>query len=70
MISEFTDLAAKIDRLADLTAALKRENAQLRQANSLLATENATFMDRLTQAQVRIEALLASLPADDEASNA
>lgn len=66
MISEFKDLADKIDRLAELTASLRRENAQLRQANALLAGENAVFMDRLAEAQQRVEALLAAIPADDE----
>lgn len=65
MISEFKDLSDKIDRLAELTASLRRENAQLRQSNALLASENAVFMERLAQAQQRVEALLASIPADD-----
>lgn len=66
MISEFKDLADKIDRLAELTLSLRRENAQLRQANALLASENAVFMERLGEAQQRVEALLAAIPADDE----
>lgn len=66
MISEFNDLSAKIARLAALTASLRRENAQLRQANALLSAENEAFMGRLTQAQQRVEALLARIPADDD----
>ena len=65
MISEFQDLSDKIDRLAELTATLRRENALLRQTNSLLSTENLAFMERLAQAQQRVEALLAALPAPD-----
>lgn len=66
MISEFNDLSGKIARLAELSAALRRENAQLRQSNALLAAENEAFMGRLTQAQQRVEALLARIPADDD----
>lgn len=71
MISEFNELSAKIDRLAEMAASLRRENAQLRQSNAALAAENETYMDRLTRAQTRVEALLARLPApDDEATPA
>lgn len=66
MISEFKDLSDKIDRLAELTSSLRRENAQLRQSNALLASENAVYMERLGEAQRRVEALLSSIPADDE----
>jgi FtsZ-binding cell division protein ZapB len=76
MISEFQDLSDKIDRLAELTASLRRENAILRQSNALLSAENIAFMERLTQAQQRVEALLEKMPAqgaaitvtDDEAA--
>ena len=62
MISEFHDLSDKIDRLAELTQSLRRENATLRQSNALLAAENLAFMERLTEAQHRVEALLAQMP--------
>ncbi len=68
MISEFNDLSDKIDRLAELTASLRRENASLRQSNALLAAENEAFMERLSQA------LLSTIPpeasADDELDDA
>ena len=64
MISEFHDLSVKIDRLAELTQSLRRENAHLRQSNALLSAENVAFMDRLGEAQRRVEALLAKLPAE------
>jgi len=66
MIAEFKELSDKIDRLAEMAASLRRENAQLRQANAMLSAENVAFMDRLTQAQTRVEALLAKIPADDD----
>ncbi|UUZ47271.1 hypothetical protein LP420_28055 [Massilia sp. B-10] len=62
MISEFHDLSDKIDRLAQLTLSLRRENATLRQSNALLAAENVAFMERLSEAQRRVEALLAQIP--------
>ena len=64
MISEFHDLSDKIDRLAELTQSLRRENATLRQSNALLAAENEAFMERLSEAQRRVEALLAQIPAE------
>ena len=70
MISEFTDLSDKIDRLAELTQSLRRENATLRQSNAILAAENEAFMTRLVQAQQRVEALLATLPPEPEADPA
>jgi uncharacterized protein (TIGR02449 family) len=69
MISEFQDLSDKISRLAEMTESLRRENAQLRQSNKLLSEENAAYLQRLAQAQQRVEALLGQLPApEDEAA--
>ena len=71
MISEFQDLSDKIDRLAQLTQALRSENYLLRQANALLSAENVDFKNRLIAAQQRVDALLAHLepapetPTDD-----
>ena len=62
MISEFQDLSDKIDRLAQLTQSLRAENYLLRQANTLLSTENLAFKERLIEAQRRVEALLDELP--------
>lgn len=45
-----------------MTQSLRRENAQLRNANQLLADENVAYMQRLTEAQHRVEGLLAHLP--------
>lgn len=63
MISEFQDLSHKIDQLADLTAALRRENALLRQTNVELSAANADYRERLAEARQRIGALLAQMPA-------
>jgi cell division protein ZapB len=62
MISEFQDLSDKIDRLAQLTQSLRAENYLLRQANTLLSTENLAFKER------RVEALLDELPKPPDAS--
>jgi cell division protein ZapB len=66
MISEFHDLSDKIDRLAALTLSLRRENAELRQLNASLSTENAVYMQRLGDVQRRVEALLEKIPALEE----
>jgi cell division protein ZapB len=71
MISEFHDLSLKIDQLAALTATLRRENAELRQANVSLLADNANFRQRLSEARQRIGALLSQipLPAADDADH-
>lgn len=70
MISEFHDLSDKIDRLAALTLSLRRENAELRQLNASLSTENAVYMQRLGDVQRRVEALLEKIPALEQADAA
>ncbi len=71
MISEFQELSDKIDQLAEMTQALRRENAQLRQANAALVVENIGYQKRLSEAAGRVEALLEKVPAlhDDEAAD-
>lgn len=69
MISEFQELSDKIDQLAEMTQALRRENAQLRQANAALVVENIGYQKRLSEAASRVEALLEQVPAlQDEAA--
>jgi regulator of replication initiation timing len=63
MISEFQDLSDKIDQLAEMTHALRRENAQLRQANAALVVENMGYQRRLSEASGRIVALLEKVPS-------
>lgn len=70
MISEFHDLSDKIDRLAALTLSLRRENAELRQLNASLSTENAVYMQRLGDVQRRVEALLEKIPALEQGLDA
>ena len=73
MISEFQELSDKIDRLAQLTQALRSENFLLRQANALLIAENVDFKNRLQQAQHRVEAMLVHLeppPANSDDAEA
>jgi cell division protein ZapB len=66
MISDFQELSDKIDQLAEMTAALRRENAQLRQANAALVVENMGYQRRLSEASVRVEALLEQIPAVED----
>ncbi|WP_432380369.1 hypothetical protein [Duganella sp. P38] len=70
MISEFQELSDKIDQLAEMTAALRRENAQLRQANAALVVENMGYQRRLSEASSRVEALLEHIPAPDNGDTA
>jgi hypothetical protein len=62
MISEFQDLSDKISRLAELADSLRRENTKLRVLNKTLAEENVAYTQRLSEAQRRVEGLLAHLP--------
>jgi FtsZ-binding cell division protein ZapB len=62
MISDFQELADKIEQLAELTQSLRRENAQLRQANAALVAENLGFQGRLAEAHQRVSALLEHIP--------
>ena len=66
MISEFQDLSDKIERLAALVGSLRSENAQLRQTNVLLNEVNTALIERLVEAQRRVEAVLEQLPAPAE----
>lgn len=70
MISDFQELSDKIDQLAEMTVALRRENAQLRQANAALVVENMGYQRRLSEASVRVEALLEHIPALDNGAAA
>ncbi|WP_426173857.1 hypothetical protein [Massilia sp. TWR1-2-2] len=70
MISEFQELSDKIDRLAEMTAALRRENAGLRHANVVLAAEKAGYLGLLAEAQQRVSALLDKFPAEAGATTA
>jgi FtsZ-binding cell division protein ZapB len=63
MIADFQDLSDKIDRLAELTQSLRRENAQLRQANAALVADNLEYQRRLGEAHARVMALLDKIPA-------
>jgi len=70
MISDFQELSDKIDQLAEMTQALRRENAQLRQANAALVVENLGYQKRLAEAATRVEALLEQVPdLDGEAED-
>ncbi|XYJ11439.1 hypothetical protein ACSUZJ_05470 [Telluria sp. B2] len=75
MISEFQDLSDKIERLAALVGTLRSENAQLQQTNVLLNEVNTALLERLVEAQRRLEAVIEQLPAPaeeeaDESTNA
>ncbi|MCU6496837.1 hypothetical protein LPN04_03405 [Rugamonas sp. A1-17] len=65
MIPDFQELSDKIDQLAEMTHALRRENAQLRQANAALVVENMGYQRKLSEAAGRVEALLEKIPALD-----
>ena len=71
MNSEFDLLSEKINGLAELAHALRRENAELRLKVSEIAAENAALATRMLEAHQRVSALLEKLPLsehDEEAA--
>ncbi len=68
MISDFNQLSEKIGRLAEMTRALRRENAELRMNAANLEAENAGLLQRIEEAHQRVTALLERIPVpeDDE----
>jgi cell division protein ZapB len=69
MIADFNLLSEKIDRLAALTALLRRENAELRLQTVALSADNAALANRMQDAQQRVAALISRLPADTAADH-
>jgi hypothetical protein len=73
MISDFQTLSEKISQLAELTQALRSENAELRLRSTALAAENAELVQSMQEAHDRVAALLEKIPAqaqDDEQDEA
>ena len=58
MIADFQELSDKIDRLAELAQALRRENSL-----SALVADNLEYQRRLGEAHARVMALLDKIPA-------
>ncbi len=68
MISDFNQLSEKIGHLAEMTRALRRENAELRMNAANMEAENANLLQRIEEAHQRVTALLERIPVpeDDE----
>ena len=66
MITDFHNLSEKIGQLADLTQALRSENADLRLKAAALAAENADLTRRMQEAHERVSALLEKIPAQEQ----
>ena len=71
MISEFATLLDKIRQLAAATHKLRSENAELRGKLAALGAENLALASRMSQAHLRVTALLETMPEaapDEEAA--
>jgi len=66
MISDFNQLSEKISRLAEMTRALRRENADLRLNAANLVAENANLQHRIEEAHQRVTALLERIPVPED----
>jgi cell division protein ZapB len=69
MISDFDLLSQKVDELARLAHALRRENAGLRASLAVAGAEHDELVRRMQLAQERVMALLARLPAVPDVSD-
>ncbi|HEY6135352.1 MAG TPA: DUF904 domain-containing protein [Rubrivivax sp.] len=63
-MTQFHELADRVDRLVLRHEELKRTNTLLTQEVSALAAERDSLRSRLSAARLRIDALLERLPAD------
>lgn len=70
MISDFQQLAEKVNRLAELAHALRRENADLRRALAEASAEKAELTQRIDEAHRRVAALLDKIPPADQTEEA
>ncbi len=70
MISEFSSLLDKVRQLAELSASLRRENAELRASLATLTEDNARLASRMKEAHDRVAALIDAMPvpSDQEAA--
>lgn len=66
MEQDLDALDARIQALIGLTEGLRSEISELRQGLAASQAENAVLKDKVATARVRLEALLARIPADDE----
>lgn len=64
MVSDFTTLLDKVRQLAELSQALRSENAALRGELATMADEHSRLSARMKEAHDRVETLLGALPAD------
>ncbi len=70
MVSEFSSLLDKVRQLAELSASLRRENAELRASLATLTEDNARLASRMKEAHDRVAALIDAMPvpSDQEAA--
>ena len=68
MSSEFKQLSQKVDQLAALAQAMRRENAGLRLQIADLTESNAGLTARMKTAHDRVTALLEQLPQEEQES--
>ncbi len=66
MIPDFHNLSEKITQLVALTQALRKENAALQLTTAALTAENADLSQRVSDAYLRVSALLQSIPETDQ----
>ena len=68
MANTLEDLAERVDRLVLRHQELQRANALLEQQLAAVSTERDSLKSRLSAARVRVDALIARLPAEGSTS--
>jgi len=68
MISEFTQLAKKVDELAALTHTMRSEIVDLHRQLTALSEVNTDLTTRMQTAHERVSALLAQIPVAEQES--
>jgi cell division protein ZapB len=67
MDAELTSLEGKLDQFVQLCHKLRADNQQLRQQLASALDQRTRLEEKVSSAATRLEALLAQIPAEDEA---
>jgi cell division protein ZapB len=67
MDADLKSLESKIDSLVELCQRLREDNQHLRQQLAAAVSASKRLEDKVSAATVRLESLLARIPAQDEA---
>ena len=70
MDAELKSLEAKVSQVAELCQRLREDNQHLRQQLASAVSQSKRLEEKISSATSRLEALLAQIPAEEEAAAA